>query len=310
MAPFNRFATSNTGRRLLDAYLRDIYQDIDDWLPIPAAAGTDYRGSLERHLADLDFPRTLAAYLDETGDEETVSAMEDLHHRIRETFEPVASYPIPITALTELEDHIRRSIQRADDATAMVSVVFAHPRSIVFRDLRNNFAYINVRSGEAWDVYFAGYVKVPLINRWRFDAESFNETRKAIESLHQKALRSIHSPAQYARSWNFSGTADIVSFMAYLQDDIHLDWLSLHACRLLDADGRYLRYSLGEIVESLSDWRKEDDAVMREFAPGEMNREVASALSLKSVLTATAQQFPGGIAVNAAYDLLKKVLGG
>jgi hypothetical protein len=91
---------------------------------------------------------------------------------------------------------------------------------------------------------------------------------------------------------------------------IHLDWLSLHACRLLDANGRYLRYSLGEIVESLSDWRKEDDAVMREFAPGEINREVASALSLKSVLTATAQQFPGGIAVNAAYDLLKKVLGG
>jgi hypothetical protein len=67
----------------------------------------------------------------------------------------------------------------------------------------------------------------------------------------------------------YRGNPELVSVMAYRDYPELIDWLSLRAVKLVDANGNYLAQSLGEVVEVLSDWRQDDNEDPRVLAPGE-----------------------------------------
>ncbi|WP_158854959.1 hypothetical protein [Saccharothrix deserti] len=214
-----------------------------------------------------------------------------------------------------------RCNQSAESGT-LVSLVFCNPASIVLRDLKTEYAYFQERSEDAWDLHFVGYrcqkkwslrpsrIGIPM---WRFDGKKFNEVRMIVQSEHRKYAED--SP--FSRSgWTYSGRPEIVSFMAYGRYDeefneprAHIDWPSLRAVPLVDANGSYIDYSLGEVVEAMSDWRERDGEVLRHLAPGELPI-AASTLSIEGALKAVASALAIGITGNAAYELIKKVIGG
>jgi hypothetical protein len=73
---------------------------------------------------------------------------------------------------------------------------------------------------------------------------------------------------------------------------------------LVDADGDYLDRSLSEVVEVMSDWRELDNDDPRALAPSELPRAV-SAAPIGRALRAVAAAIAGGVAGNAAYELIK-----
>ncbi|MEU6788819.1 hypothetical protein ABZ912_57370 [Nonomuraea angiospora] len=147
-----------------------------------------------------------------------------------------------------------------------------------------------------------GYEKSRFLNKWSFDPDGFNNVRHEIENRHARALLG-ERPIEGIPRWQFSGTADLVSFMVHGWD---IDWLSLRSMRLLDSSGTYTTYSLGEVVEELTEWR-EDSPLIRDLAPGEVPPQV-SALSLQPALKAISAALLSGIAGNAAYEILKSLL--
>jgi len=258
----------------------------------------------------------------------------------------------------------RERLRRSDDGIALVSVVFAHPDSLVFHDLANNFGYLRVRSGNRWDLHFAGYCK-PSLNpppdavaiekiggtTWLFSATLFNDLRSYIERRHELVTRDelegFRRNGIWSRSyrppittWRFSGTADLISFMAYESYLTHdtpvnpalspaplsdpgngepllrpargghgdgIDWLSLRAVQLLEANGSYRDLSLGGIVEGFSSWRQ-DGAIPHGMGPGEKISGEASVQVLVPALATLAAGVLIGVAGNLAYDLLKTVV--
>ncbi|GAA2588994.1 hypothetical protein SMC26_16600 [Actinomadura fulvescens] len=212
---------------------------------------------------------------------------------------------------------VRSVVNSSDDGSALVSLVFCHPDSLVFRDLRRNYAYLNLRSGTSWDLHFAGYQLTGLrvsiapsvlgVPQWRFNATEFWRVMVTLHDEHAAALANLDT-AEGGSPWRFSGTADLVSFMAYRDLPGLIDWPSLRSVRLLDAQGAYIDKSLGQIVEVMSDWR-DDDPEVRDFAPGEIRHDGISVLQLRPALIATAGVLTGGVASNTAYDLLKQLLG-
>jgi len=213
-------------------------------------------------------------------------------------------------------DIVRRRCRSSASGDVLVSLVFCHPESLVLRDLKSQYAYVNHRSGADWDLHVAGYqcpsrgrplppslAGVPL---WRFTVTSFDQLRTLIQRAHAKALITADAPYDTV-PWRYSGRPELVSFMAYRDFPGTIDWLSLRAVRLVDTKGDYLDRSLGEIVEVLSDWREHDDDALRDLAPGEPPR-VVSAWPIRRALQATAAAITGGIAGNAAYDLIKAVV--
>lgn len=212
-----------------------------------------------------------------------------------------------------------RCRQSAENNT-LVSLVFCSPESLVFRDLEQEYAYFQERSGEAWDLHFIGYrcekrwslrPSQTGIPKWRFDAKRFNAIRAVVQSEH---LRHIHNVPLVTPGWRYWGRPELVSFMAYGSYDefdeprAHIDWPSLRAVPLVDASGGYIDYSLGEIVEAMSDWRDQETQVLRDLAPGELPI-ATSAGSIVGALKAVASVLASGIAGNAVYELIKKAIG-
>jgi hypothetical protein len=129
----------------------------------------------------------------------------------------------------------REQIEQSTDGMALVSVVFAHPDSLVFGDLVNNYGYLKVRSGYNWYLHFAGYCRPSLDlpsdaeaikkiggSTWRFSPTMFNDLRSDIEKRSEQAtketLEGFQRDSIWNRSyrpstttWHFSGTADLVS---------------------------------------------------------------------------------------------------
>ncbi|MGJ6968866.1 hypothetical protein ACSDR0_43890 [Streptosporangium sp. G11] len=305
---FEEFVTSSAGRQLLDEHLAET-ADEQELLPIPPLGKPNYRKAFQELLKEDLCSDILERYFEITGDLRARLQLEDLHRQVRDSYEPVTYSPIEVGKPEELDRLIYSRFKKAPKSSVLVSVLFTQPQSIVYKDLRRNHAYLDVRSGLSWDLYIAGYEKSPILNRWRFDSSGFNQIREYVESEHEAAMASS-GPLMIGDSpWRFSGTADLVSFMAY-PGEYHMqyDWLSLRALRLLDANDRYIKYSLGEIVEELSDWQEADSPVLRELAPGEIVSSPASTLSLQPFMKAGAATLIGGIAVNAAYDLIKQLM--
>ena len=224
----------------------------------------------------------------------------------------VAPMMVPTTAWERLLRKVEERCRHSADNSVLVSLVFCHPRSVVFRDLKAEYAYLDHRSGANWDLHFVGYdcrtrpvlppsvAGVPL---WRFHADRFNALRQDLQDAHAAALAESDAPFDSV-GWRYSGRPELVSFMAYHYFPEFIDWLSLRAVPLVDADGGYLDRSLSEVVEVMSDWRELDSDDLRDLAPGELPRAV-SAAPIGRALRVVAAAIASGVAGNAAYELIK-----
>jgi hypothetical protein len=207
---------------------------------------------------------------------------------------------------------IRKRSRQSDDSSILVSLAFCHPKSIVLKDLKAEYVYLNDRSGTRWDLHFVGYrhrneQRHPTGKpSWDFDAARFDEMRSFVQDNHAASLSSSDMPYESV-PWRYSGRPELVSFMAYRDHPGLIDWPSLRSVRLVDANGRYLDRSLSEIVEVLSDWRDLDNDDIRDLAPGESPQAV-SAAPIGQALQATAAALASGIAGNAAYELIKAAI--
>ena len=211
---------------------------------------------------------------------------------------------------------IRERTEESLDGSVLVSLVLCPPNSLVFRQLKETHAYVNLRSGNTWDLHLIGYMAINRfgtmrpsvlgIPTWRFSAGRFLDVIAHVQHEHAGALADSESAAT-GKPWRYSGTADLISFMAYRDYPELIDWPSLRAIQLLDAQGTYLDRSIGQIVEIMSEWRA-DGPEVREFAPGELRQTAASVLDLRRALVAVAGMVTSGVVGNAAYDLLKNLL--
>lgn len=126
------------------------------------------------------------------------------------------------------------------------------PNTDIIRVAEQQRAYFDLRTGTSWDLYFAGYY------RWgppAYDAEGVCLVDAADGP--QFSPREFDSMRRYlsrASSWDYSGTADLVlvnAFLAHGHEPL-IDWESARGGPLLDANGLYLRHSLGEVIEFLT----------------------------------------------------------
>jgi len=215
----------------------------------------------------------------------------------------------------ELCDQVLEHMDTAGHDEALVSMVFANPRSVVFADLESNFAYLDLRSGRTWDLFFVGYGgrywgKFPRSDKTRRSTDfwshaQFYHTARDVSEAHRAALASADDVPPNLEGWRYSGNCDLVSLMAYRRGshDILWDWPSLRAVMLTDANGSYVEQGLGEVVETLSEWRAEP-ADLDQLAPGE-GPVVTRVLDLGRALAAVGTAAGSGVAGGAAYDLLK-----
>ena len=222
------------------------------------------------------------------------------------------------SSFQDMETRVRTRLSETGHDAALVSIVFAPPRSAVFEDLSANFAYYNLRSGLNWDLFFAGYGA----RHWGrfsrkaqrsadfFSPRNFLDLSDGVTQRHVRELSTTVDTPPGLKAWHYSGKCDLVSVMAYRGDGqcskLRWDWLSLRAVSLTDSTGRYEQFSLGEVVELASRWRDDPDE-LRVFAPGE-SPVVGSVMSLGAALGAVGAAVASGVAGNSAYDLLKQII--
>jgi hypothetical protein len=203
----------------------------------------------------------------------------------------------------------------------LVSVVFANPSSPVWEDLHTNRAFLDERSGDEWDLFFAGMsaygsmpgerepVKLREIDRnvWLYlNPSHFGEIEHWILRGQGEAPRDV---TERREPWRYSGGTDLVTFMVYARDP---DWPSLVSVALYAPDGSGL--DLSRITEGLRQWQ--DDDVDSSLAPGEAPRtepliRLSTALrwSALAISIAAAKAASAGVIGNAAYALLKQASG-
>lgn len=225
-----------------------------------------------------------------------------------------------LPALT-FDDVLRRAPGwgTSEDPTGerLISIVFARPSSPIWRDLETNRAFLDQRSGEAWDLFFAGMsafgtsepgaVKLQDPHWCRdyqrfMNPQAFQDLEEAIYRGQNRAAATADRPFEL---WRYSGETDLVSFMCYARTP---DWLSLRSIRIEESmTGRPM--SLGRITEGLVRWK--DEGVDEGIASGISHAatEVTYATSLGKALEWTAAAVSGGVLGNSAYELLRMLLG-
>jgi hypothetical protein len=199
----------------------------------------------------------------------------------------------------------------------LISIIFARPSSPVWRDLETNRAFLDLRSGDAWDLFFAGMSAfaaeeadaIPIVDpSWRGDFARYLNLRafRGIEETIYRGQRSVTQKADHEfEIWRYSGETDLVSFMCYAREP---DWLSLRSVHIEESPtGRPL--SLGQITEGLTRWSSGD--VDERFAPGRAaaGAHRTNASSLDKALSWAALTVAGGVLGNSAYDLIKALTG-
>lgn len=196
----------------------------------------------------------------------------------------------------------------------LVSVVFAHPGSHVWRELETNRGFLDTRSGAAWDLFFAGlsaYAPMPheaepfALGRSGqgrprlFNPKSFTRIADRIAREHAAALAANGT----REPWRYSGGTDLVSFMCYAREP---DWLSLKSVRLYPWSRLGPGTSLSEVTEGLRRWKA--GTIAPELAPGEAPAALTVPFDcLADALAWSAAAVAGGLLGNAAYDLLKQL---
>lgn len=194
----------------------------------------------------------------------------------------------------------------------LVSIVFAHPAALVLTGLTSNRAFWDEETGEAWDLFFAGYYAfgshgdsnpielAPMADgsggAWKFRPRYFMEFADQVERATMRAH--VHPP------WRFGGDAELLSLMVY---DGAPDWDSLKVVPLQLGGGSRGSYTLGAAIEGLRRWQTEEPDPR--FAPGEAPLgAVVSASSLSSALAWSAAAVGAGILGNRADALLEQLL--
>lgn len=192
----------------------------------------------------------------------------------------------------------------------LISIVFARPSSAVWRDLESNRAFLDLRSGDAWDLFFAGMSAFAQEER---DAEPIEDPSwhggyarylnpDAFREIEDEVYRGQESNGVPApQRWRYSGYTDLVSFMCYARKP---DWASLRYMMIEEPmSGRSV--GLGRITEGLKGWM--DDDLDPDFAPGVQASlgPGSHAMPFDRALAWAASAVAGGVMGNSAYDLLR-----
>lgn len=182
----------------------------------------------------------------------------------------------------------------------LVSILFALPSAFVISDLGQNRAYYDLASGDAWDLFVAGYyaygsegdsdefdLRTPTEAPWAFSPDRFLRFRHEVERASEGR-------------WRFSGEANLVSFMSYQSRP---DWESLRTVNL-----RTGLTSLGEVVEGLRGWER--DEVDERFAPGTTDlTSLRPASFLLPALAWSASAAVAGVLGDQASALVQHLMG-
>jgi hypothetical protein len=184
----------------------------------------------------------------------------------------------------------------------------------VWQDLQANRAFLDVRTGNDWDLFFAGLsafkasdrdaIAIDPSRRKRdfpayHNPHAFTSIERWVTGGHRAALAADRSEKE---PWSYQGGTDVLSFMTYGRDP---DWLSLKAAPLYTAEGEPLR--LVHVAEGLAQWKT--DNVDSHLAPGEALGSVNIQTGwLTAALGWTATAAAGGVLGNAAYELVRKLL--
>ena len=220
-----------------------------------------------------------------------------------------------LAALT-FEDVLRRTpafgTPGNPTGSRLISIVFANPGSGVWDDLVTNRAFLDERSGEKWDLFFAGLSaygpsepEATLLREFSEAPYSLYHNPRHFRDIEQEVRAGIASASERGSDmqprWRYSGGTDLVSFMCYGQEP---DWLSVASAVDLD-NGSSLR--LGVITEELADWNEVQFA--SDLAPGNASGASFPASGrLAAALSWSASVVTGGTLGNAAYDLIKSLL--
>lgn len=123
------------------------------------------------------------------------------------------------------------------------------------RTLDTSIDYLDLRTGDTWDLFFPGYYRHPLgeptyedrpiggggISGWLFNAIGFDIIRDHIER-------------ESGGSFSFSGNTDLVLVGAWLTEDGEplIDWASTLSGILTDRETGISTMNLGEVVERIT----------------------------------------------------------
>lgn len=197
----------------------------------------------------------------------------------------------------------------------LVSIVFANPRSPIWADVHTNRAFLDARSGDKWDLFFAGLSRFAPMesiaatdlgpprrleegSRY-FNPRDFERVESAIRTGQAEALRQA---GRDDRPWHYSGETDLVSFMV---SDGHPDWLTVCDLRLYDNAESAL--SVGELTERFGAWESQEHLSLAEIV--RENKEFAGVDSvLIRALRASAWAVTGGVLGNSVYDLIRLIV--
>jgi hypothetical protein len=214
-----------------------------------------------------------------------------------------------------LEDVLRRAEIYANPhplRDRLVSIVFAEPASLVISDLATKRSFWDELTGESWDLFFAGYYQygshgdrspvqvAPDPGRegaWQFSPRMFHQLLQDVEFSARRAQQ---------RSWRFSGSADLASFMVYGGDP---DWASLRSVELCGTTAPdNTDATLGRVIEGLRRWQTEEPDPR--YAPGENALgPLIPRAALRQVLLWSALAAGSGVIGNRVDAILGHLLG-
>jgi hypothetical protein len=183
----------------------------------------------------------------------------------------------------------------------VVAFLFAPPDTDAIRSLDARGDYLNVRTGDDWDLFFPGYhrsgdhgleaevgsrrVGREFARDWYFNARDFDIFRREVEGAS-------------GGLWRYSGGADLVVAVGYMPDagPITIDWESTMSGSLTEREGAR-SLTVAETVERLSQ-DLEDGAEDPHFGLAEVFNRMPEGTDSKAlrdftmgVLTAIAAQF-------------------
>lgn len=118
----------------------------------------------------------------------------------------------------------------------VLALLFTHPDSSAMRQLVMRRDYFDIRTGDTWDLVFAGYD-----SSWSFYPEEFNELRRKVESLSDGR-------------WMYSGETDLVLVNAWLAecDEPTIDWPSTISGQITDRTAGTTTLTLAGVIERIS----------------------------------------------------------
>jgi len=140
----------------------------------------------------------------------------------------------------------------------LLAFLFAPPDAEPIRILDNRGDYFDIRSGNAWDLFFPGYYRSDrgdyfenqcgarsvgqgFASDWYFNPREFDAFRRHVE-------------AKSTGRWKYSGESDLVVATAYLPEvgDLVVDWESVHSGQLTDSATGTRTLTLAMAIENIS----------------------------------------------------------